>query len=357
MSAEGQGLSRSKGGSRVFVSHANADGEYLKKFVTHILLRGADLCAPDVFYSSAADMGVASGQHLMERVRTEASDSELIIAMVTPMYQARPVCVAELGAAWARGVLFPLLAPGMDRSDLEGVLPGLMIKPADDENVLDELADRIRGLGFEFQATSFGEGKVDWKSDLRRGLAPARLDLPPSADDMKRLARELESTQSALDKKTDELEELRNRHERLLAAKTGAEAREADLPTDERERFDALCTRVTEALLGLSNPVRDAVWHDVADQEMFVPERFDSPDECDAIDDERKNGLLIVDEETGVVSPDSTFPRVRRARDAVAELDQYLVPQERSEAFSDWFKQEYETPMDLKKKACWNAVI
>lgn len=293
----------------------------------------------------------------MDRVHREASGSALIIAMVTPTYQARPVCVAELGAAWARDVLFPVLAPGMDRSELEGVLPGLLIKQADDSAVLEELSDRIRELGFEFQSTSFGEGKAEWKSELRKGLVPAPLKAPPSADDMQRLEEELKSTEELLDKKNDELTKLKDRYAKLKKAKTEAAIQEADLPADEYERFAALRDTVATALRKLSTVVAEAVWHEAAGQEMRTPERYNFPDRCDDIETENKQGRLIVDEDDNTVRPNLHFPAVKQAYKAVADLRAYLTVGERSESFEDWFESTYETPMDLAKQACWDAVI
>lgn len=350
-------MRRAAAGPRVFVSHASADGDYVERFVNDILVRGAGLHSDDIFYSSAADMGVKSGKYLMDQVRDEAGGSPLIIALVTPMYQTRLVCVAELGAAWARDVLFPVLAPGMDRSELEGVLPGLKIMPADDESVLDELADRIRELGFSFRSTSFGKGKELWQSDLRRGLTPASLPPIPSADELERVKQKLENAQNALDAANGDLEKERKRNDRLKAAKTADAVREADLPTDERERFEALRTNVVSAFQNISDVVADAVWHDVARQEMTLPNRFEYPDEYDSIDAEVKAGRLNLDEETGEVSANFGFPAVQRAQAAVAELAEFLHPEERSEPFTEWFTQEYETPMDLTKKACWDAVV
>lgn len=356
-------MSAATGGPRVFVSHASADGKYVKMFVEDILLRGAELRSADVFYSSAADMGVKSGEHLMERVRTETGRSELIVAMVTPMYQTRPVCVAELGAAWARGVLFPVLAPGMNRSELEGVLPGLLIKPADDEGVLDELADRIRDLGFSFSLASFGEGKANWKSDLRSGVSPASLPPVPSAEEVTRLEQELRNTQTALDSAKRELDEQRQRNDRLKAAKTLTETREADLPTDEYDRFEALLTAAQSAVAklggfaGANDVVVDAVWHSVAGQQMYLPSHFEDPDRHDSINAEVKNGRLIFDDDNGEISPNTDFSAVARTRDAVAELTDYLDPALRSETFLEWFSQKYGTPMDLTMKACWNVVV
>lgn len=342
---------------RIFVSHASADGAYVTSFVEDILLRGAELRSADVFYSSAADMGVNSGEHLMERVRTEAGASELIVALVTPTYQTRPVCVAELGAAWARGVLFPMLAPGMDRSELEGVLPGLLIKPADEDSVLDELADRIRKLGFDFSASSFGVGKANWASNLRREIAPAHLPPIPSADHLKRLEQDLEGARKALDTARSELAEQEARNDQIMAAKTLAEARQANLPADERERFDALRASVKTARHDLSAVVIDAVWHNVAGLEICLPNRFEYPDEHDSMTTEVTNGRLILDEDTGEISANHSFPAVKRAQTAITELADYLDPTAREESFSEWFEEKYETPMNLRMKACWDAVI
>lgn len=344
-------------GPRVFVSHANADGEYVRKFVDEILLRGAGLRSADVFYSSAPDMGVSSGELLMERVRTEASDSSLIISMVTPIYQTRSVCIAELGAAWARGVHFPMLAPGMDRSELEGVLPGLLIKAADEETVLDELAGRIKDLGFEFSPSSFGVGRANWLSEVRSGLRPALLPPAPSADELKRLEKKLENTENALDEAKEHLKKENERNDRLKAAKTKAEVRQADLPTDEHERFEALLKDVTAARHELSAVVIDSVWHYVAGQKKTMPEPFDALTEHSSISTEVKDGRLILDDDNGGVSPNLDFPQVERARKAIAELAGYLESDDRSETFSEWFEDRYGTPMDLRLGACWKALF
>lgn len=90
-------------------------------------MRGAGPGPNDILYSSAADAGVRSSANLMEVVRREAGISQLVFALMTPTCLTRPVRIAELGAARARDVLFPTLAPGMSRSELDGILPELRI--------------------------------------------------------------------------------------------------------------------------------------------------------------------------------------------------------------------------------------
>lgn len=90
---------------------------------------------------------------------------------------------------------------------------------------------------------------------------------------------------------------------------------------------------------------------------MYLPSNFEDPDRHDSISAEVKNGRLIFDEDTGEISPNADFPAVAHTRDAVVELTDYLDPALRSEAFLEWFSQQYGTPMDLRMKACWDVVI
>jgi hypothetical protein len=107
----------------VFVSHAAADGALVDPFVDTVLKLGCGLDEAKIFYSSGEDTGLPSGFDLLHHVREEAAEAGLVVAIISPMFETRPVCVAELGAAWSRtGNLFPLAVPGMARTDMEGVL-------------------------------------------------------------------------------------------------------------------------------------------------------------------------------------------------------------------------------------------
>lgn len=342
---------------RVFISHASADEKFVSKFVNSILIRGAGLRTMDIFYSSANDTGVSSGEYLMERVRGEAGASQLFIAIITPTYQTRPVCVAELGAAWARGVLLPVMAPGMDRSDLEGILPGLLIKSLGDDEVLDEIADRLRDLGYLTSARSFGVGKAEWKSEIRGGLSPASLPVKMTPEEMKKLKQDLEDSQNALDRARSELAEQTRRNDDLSRAKTAAEVHEADLPADERQKFDHLQKQARGALRGLKDSIVEALWHEISGNELLLPDRMDEQVMHDSIRAEVKHGRLDFDEDTGEVTLNTDFLEVENAQEAVAALQAFLVNPDRSEGFMIWFQKEFEMPADLRKKGCWDALL
>lgn len=166
--------------AKVFVSHASADKSFVDAFVDNVLRIGLGLNGDKVFYSSERDTGVPSGADLMHTVRTEVGEATLVIAIITPVYQTRPVCVAELGAAWGRtdpSHFFPLISPGLERSDLEGVIPSTLVQRIDDGAALDELSDRVESaLGSSASKSQWGVGKQKWLAGF-----PERLQIAEAA--------------------------------------------------------------------------------------------------------------------------------------------------------------------------------
>ncbi|MCX0276139.1 hypothetical protein [Brevibacterium sp. CS2] len=339
------------------MSHANADKKYVDEFVASLLIRGAGLDVKEIFYSSEPDTGVRSGQTLMGVLRDEAGTSPLIIALVTPTYQTRQVCVAELGAAWARNVLFPLMEPGMKRSELEGVLPGLLIYSADDDGALNDLADRIRELGQDINMRSWGVGLEKWKSFLRNNPNVVLKPALPTADQINQLEMELQNARTALDDSETDRADLLDRIERLNRAKTTSEVLEANLPSAEKERFEALRTDVRSKVGSMPKAVVDALWHDISGQAMPMPNVMDDYLGHDSASEQVKVGRLIFDEDTGEISPDLDYPDVRKASNSIAALAAFLHDSDRSEEFTLHFEGQFDAPMNLRKKGCWDALI
>jgi len=158
----------------IFVSHAAADRALVDEFVEKIVHIGCGVGARSIFYSSGIDTGVPTGANLNEYVRQNVSGDRLVVALITPTFQTRPYCVAELGAAWSRGSdLFPLSAPGMDHTDLEGVLSGTVVRSLDDEAALDELHERIsKTMRRKSSTGTWTQAKRRWLSFLRTATIP-----------------------------------------------------------------------------------------------------------------------------------------------------------------------------------------
>lgn len=342
---------------RVFVSHANADKEYVDEFVNSVLMRGAGLAVSDIFYTSAPDTGIRSGQNLIEVLRHEAGKSRLVIALVTPIYQTRPVCVAELGAAWAREVLLPLMAPEMTRSELEGVLPGMLIQSTDDKSALNDLADRIQELGFKLNARSWGVGLEKWKSFLRSNPNVVLKPSLPTAEQMNQLEKELDSVRAALDESEENRKELQARIERLREAKSDWEFREADVPNNEREHFEVLRKAARMATKSMPKAVVDALWYKVSDRVMTMPNSMDDYYGQDSAVEQVEVGRLKYDDDSHELNVDEDYPDVGIASQAVEALASFLDESDRTEEFTLWFRSEFRVPMNLKKKGCWDALV
>jgi hypothetical protein len=343
--------------SQVFVSHASADKLYVEAFVDDILIRGCGLKpTTDIFYSSGADTGIASGADLMADVRKHVGSTTLVVAMITPMFQTRPVCIAELGAAWGRdGVLFPLLAPGMPRTDLEGVIPGLAARPSDDPGTLDELAERIKELGFEINVKSWGTGKEKWLGYLRNHAGQLEVPETITADEVVSLQTTLEAARQAFDEELKAHEALQEQFEQLKAAKTAEEVREALLPENDVERLEALADAANTALQRLPPIVRDAIWFDLAEQGMPWPDAYEDPTAYRNAQDQQREGLLI-ENNSDHLSANEDFPNVKSAATAVAGLQEFLQDPP-SDHFPEWFRSTYEVPLDLCKRGTWRALL
>jgi len=343
--------------SLVFVSHAAADSAFVEPFVDTILKLGCGLDEDEVFYSSGEDTGVPSGADLLHHVRQQAEEAGLVVAIISPMFQTRPVCIAELGAAWSRtGNLFPLAVPGMSRPDMEGVLQGMAVRYIDDPNALDELHDRVGALREETsKTTTWGRQKATWLANV--DAYKERLSAPSvvTSDELARVRAELGGTQGALVDSERERRELEGRLKRLAEASTPEERREALLPEGERERYAALVTEAANAVRKLDGIVIDALFAEISEGGMAWPHHYDDHYRHEQANKAVQDGDLIEDANDRLV-PDHEITDVARAAHAIGAVRKFLE-EESSEEFDLWFRDEYGGPPDLTKRRIFDGVI
>lgn len=340
--------------SKVFISHAAVDKDYADAFVDSVLIRGAGLGAADIFYSSGDDTGVKSGNDLMADVRAQAASTILLVALITPTFQTRPVCIAELGAAWAREILFPLMAPTLQRSELEGILPGLAIRSAGDTSTLNELAERLKNLGVDINHQSWGVGLEKWRSFLRKNPNAVKSSETMTPGQIALLKNELEAARAALDEEETRTSELSNMVEALKKAKNAAEVRRITLPKDEVQRFEVILEDASRALRSIDAIVREAMWFDISEDGMPWPNYMEDPDAFRSAESAQLDGTLVRNSLERLV-PNAEFPKVAAARTAVDRLRTFLKSP--SAEFEEWFLSEYEVPMKLSNRACWRALF
>jgi hypothetical protein len=341
----------------VFVSHSAADSVLVDPFVDTILKLGCGLDETEIFYSSGEDTGVPSGSDLLHHVRQEVEEAGLVVAVISPMFQTRPACVAELGAAWSRtGNLFPLAVPGMARPDMEGVLQGMAVRYVDDAAALDELHDRVSALREEHsKTTTWGRHKATWLANV--GAYAERLATPTiiTAQELERVREELGDTQGALAESERERRGLEERLQRVAAASTPEERREALLPEEDSERFDALVAAADQAVGKLDSIVIDALFAEISEGSMDWPNSFDDHHRYEQATKAVQNGDLVEDA-NGRLVPDDEIRDVARASGAIRALRTFLE-EESGEEFDGWFREQFGGPPDLTKRRIFDRVI
>jgi hypothetical protein len=344
----------------IFVSHAGADKELVDKFVDYILVLGCEVPKNKIFYSSRVSTGVPSGQDLNSFVQKQVADAAIVIAILTPTYQTRPYCIAELGAAWSRiGHLFPVAVSGMQRSDLQGVLQGLVVRYLDDSAALDELHETVcTAVGSNPGVSNWNTYKAEWMAEV--GDLVASLDQPRviAPEEFDRLQNDRDGALRALRQTRGDNKNLHAKIEQLKKLKDKSEVRRILKPENEIDEYEMLEREAIESLRVLPRPARAAVYWDMKDSEMPWPNAYEDQWEFDQAEKARVGGWL----EYGVTDESLTlnqgFGKVRKAITAVREFQKFLSSDDRSESFHDWFDEEHdEMPPDLRNKALWDKIF
>jgi hypothetical protein len=344
--------------SKVFVSHAAADSPLVDEFVSRILDNGCGLDVTQIFYSSDRDTGVPSGYNLLSYVQHEVGSADLVIAIVSPMFQTRPVCVAELGAAWSRtGNLFPLAVPGMARPDMEGVLEGMTVFRVDDPDALDELAARVAGAtGVHRTALTWNKAKERWLADVGRLAGELEEPAVVSPEAHAKVQAQLDAARAALTESSAENCALEERLEAYKTAATDEERRAALLPSDDIERFHVLRKEAAAAVARLDPIVQDVMRHEATEGPMSRPSVFEDQYRADDARAAEQAGYLAEDSD-GLLTTNTDIRKVKNAHEAVAMLRQELEQGGFSPDFDEWFEEEYEAPPNLRLGVVWDALL
>jgi hypothetical protein len=340
----------------IFVSHASADRVLVDPLVETIVRLGCEVPKKEIFYSSGEDTGIPSGSNLNEYLRSKLEKVSIVIAIVSPAFQNRPYCVAELGAAWSVvGKLFPIAIPGMEHSDMQGVLSGMIVRRLDDSAALDELHDLLcDNMSPSPRAKTWGKFKNQWLARLDGYVGQLPKIRVITSGDYDRVTADLLGAREALREAEDKVREFEKKVDLLVVAKSAKEAVEIALPEEEHERFNVLERRAREALAEVPMVVRDAIRLKLRNEEMPWPRSFDDRSE---VEEAYQAGFLEEGSSDVTVVPNLEYDEVRIAVEAVERLGEYLNEENRSETFAGWFRSEYGVPLHLSHKRVWEKIF
>jgi hypothetical protein len=246
----------------------------------------------------------------------------------------------------------------MRHSELEGVLSVMTAFAIDDSSALDELTDRIERNYAAVTNTQWGVGKRKWLNAV--GAAVATLERPdvPTAEENQALVDERNELAAALQYTEDQVDEVRQKYERLKASETRDPATVRDIDVGEAPvaRFNAAVYDVRVAFREVPNPVREAIYRSLSGDLAPYPNAFDDravEEFNDAID--RK--LITEPHDDAMYGPNLNKPRVAAAARAVQHL-QALLRTGEDEALNEWFSAEYPDVMaDLADRDCWDELL
>ena len=163
---------------KVFISHAGADRELGKLFKQTLQLAGVP--STRIFYSSSRDTGIPTGSDLRSRLQQELADAALVIELLTPTFFQRPMCLMEVGGAWAlRKPTFPIVVPPTSLADAQALLGEVIMGQLTSNSLIDDtfsdLYDQIvASLGIPLAMSAWTESLRSLRSGLPGVLAQLR---------------------------------------------------------------------------------------------------------------------------------------------------------------------------------------
>lgn len=110
---------------KVFISHSSSDAS-LAELLIHLLRDSLGIAASEVRCTSVDGYRLPGGADTDERLRTEISDSQVFVGLLSHASLNSTYVTFELGARWGvKKHLIPLMAPGLTPEILKGPVAAL----------------------------------------------------------------------------------------------------------------------------------------------------------------------------------------------------------------------------------------
>lgn len=176
---------------KIFISHASDDKEYVEKLVD--LLDYIGLTEKQIFCTSYPGYDISIGNDIFETLKQQFLEFDLFVLFVhSKNYYQRPVCLNEMGAAWALKTDYQsILLPGFGFNEMTGVVSNqeIAIKLDHDinevRNKLNQLYDILREkFSLEERNRSLWEKKRDEFIQNVKAIVPTDPIAPKDDDDL-----------------------------------------------------------------------------------------------------------------------------------------------------------------------------
>ncbi len=185
--------------SKIFISHATNDKEYVTKLVE--LLDDMGLDQTQVFCSSLPGYDIPVGKDIFDYLREQFQDFELHVLLIhSKNYYKSAASLNEMGAAWVlRKNCTSFLLPGFNFEDMTGAINGksIAIKLDNDET---EVKDKLNQL-YDTVIDEFGlteKAAVVWEQKRDRFIKEIKEISAPDKDPQSEQSDDLELLDNGL---------------------------------------------------------------------------------------------------------------------------------------------------------------
>jgi hypothetical protein len=165
-------------GQCIFLSHASADRKLADLFRDTLILGG--VAEDRIFYSADRATGIPSGEDVGTYLRTSLRETGLVIELLSETFLSRPMCLMELGAAWALNTpTYPIVVPPLLRDtvskDVGNLQMGVLGTDDEVDAIFEELSGRLdRDVRIRVQVAAWNRAVRGFKQQLRSISAMAR---------------------------------------------------------------------------------------------------------------------------------------------------------------------------------------
>lgn len=160
---------------KLFISHAHADKD-LASLLHEVLVLGG-VPSDRIFYSSQRGTGIPTGADVRATLHQSLTGAGLVIELLTKTFFTRPMCLMELGGAWALETpTYPIVVPPLTRAEAIDIIGNLqmgVLDPSGDvDEIFDELQERVAAvLGITLRPVNWRQAVTSFKRQLPTALA------------------------------------------------------------------------------------------------------------------------------------------------------------------------------------------
>ena len=316
-----------------------------------MLRLGTDLPRTRIICTSLEGMGIPTGTtDYLEFLRSQISNAGLVLPLLTPAFFDSEVCLIEIGAMWGlKQPAYPLIVPPVDFARVEKLLGKVQAARIDKEQGLSDLHDRIVTT-FDLTANTamWNTERADFEAKLPGLLDGLAEGTRVAAADLKRAKKQTVKRRARVHDLEKELRDAQERLAKVIAAKTEEMLEEATQPSGPViERFEATAKVARDILRSLSPGVRNAIYEELGQEELYRPEQYSSYQE-DA-EAALRDDLLKYDDENGGYYLNVDDPTIEEAVEAVTEL----FTTDWDEEVYVWFRKTHRKRLAMDVRAAW----